>query len=299
MVNASALSARTAANPGFIGLDVFPRFSADTVLVGANHADTELMQNLEGGFVARQSKLPLKLDGRDTWRLAGDQVGRPEPYRERRMRALHDGTGGKAGVATAMTAAKHARACGNVSRLISHPAVGTDKPVAPSCALKVGRARSFIREQALKFRKRLRERQIIPLKYVDCHGRPTFVQMLNILPVVGGCDNRISTVYSFPPRAILSSLRRSIPATRVLDYSASSAGVLIGSGLAAKQFRNCSRSGSARKLYFSAYRSRQPASKVAISSNIDEPISTRRKSSRSTAQTMIACEQADSGIGPL
>ena len=88
MVNASALSARTAANPGFIGLDGFPRFSADTVLVGANHADTELMQNLEGGFVARQSKLPLKLDGRDTWRLAGDQVGRPEPYRERRMRAL-------------------------------------------------------------------------------------------------------------------------------------------------------------------------------------------------------------------
>ncbi len=151
------------------------------------------MKYLEGGFVARQTELPLELDGRQAGRLAGDQVSRPEPYRERRMRALHDGAGGKAGVAATMAAAKHPKARGNVPWPVSHPAVRTDEPSAPSCALKVGSTRRFIREQALKLRKRVRERQIVPLKYVDCHDRPTFMQMLKILPVVGGCDNRIST----------------------------------------------------------------------------------------------------------
>ena len=59
MVNASALSARSAAHPGFISFDVFSGFSADTVLVGVNHADAELMKNLEGGLVPRQSELSV------------------------------------------------------------------------------------------------------------------------------------------------------------------------------------------------------------------------------------------------
>ena len=104
MVNTSTLSARTAAHPGFIDLDVFSGFSADTVLVGPHHADAELVKDLESGLVTRQSELPLELDGRHAGRLTGDQVSCPEPYRERRVRALHDCAGGKAGVATAMAA---------------------------------------------------------------------------------------------------------------------------------------------------------------------------------------------------
>jgi hypothetical protein len=49
MVNTSTLSARTAAHPGFIGLDVFSGFFADTVLVGPHHADAELVKDIVPG----------------------------------------------------------------------------------------------------------------------------------------------------------------------------------------------------------------------------------------------------------
>ncbi len=42
-----------------------------------------------------QSELPLELNSRYAGRLTGDQVRRPEPNRERCVRALHDGAGGK------------------------------------------------------------------------------------------------------------------------------------------------------------------------------------------------------------
>ena len=194
MVNASTLSARTAAHPGFIGLDVFSRFSADAVLVGAHHADAELMKDLEGGLVARQSELPLELDSRHAGRLTGDQVSRPEPYRERRVRALHDCAGGKTGVAAARAASENAGTIGKAIRLIGHAAVTAHEPVAPAGVFKIGSASRLIWKKALEFRQRARERQITPLKHVDSHGCSSVMQMLNILPVVGLGDNRISTV---------------------------------------------------------------------------------------------------------
>jgi hypothetical protein len=51
--------------------------------------------------------------------------------------------------------------------------------------------------EALELRQRARKRQIAPLKHVDNHGHPTPAQMLNILPVAGLGDNRISTVCSY------------------------------------------------------------------------------------------------------
>lgn len=194
MVNASTLSARTPAHPGFIGLNVFFRFSADTVLVGAHHADAELMKDLEGGLVARQSELPLELDGRHAGRLAGDEVSRPEPYRERRVRALHDCASGKAGVATARAASENAGSIGKAIRLIGHAAVTAHEPLAPAGVFKIGSASGFIWKEALEFRQRARERQIISLKRVDRHGCSRVMQMLNILPVAVSGDNRISTV---------------------------------------------------------------------------------------------------------
>jgi hypothetical protein len=186
MVNASSLTAHATAHPGFIGLDVFPRVPADTVLIGAHHTNAELMKYLEGGFVARQTELPLELDGRHAGRMAGDLVD-AQNHTESGV-CVRSMT-----VPAAMAAAKRPKARGNVPWTVSYPVVRTDEPSAPSCALKVGSTRRFIREQALKLRKRVRERQIVPLKYVDCHDRPTFMQILKILPVVGWCDNRIST----------------------------------------------------------------------------------------------------------
>ncbi len=67
------------------------------------------MKDLEGGLIARQSELSLELDSRHSGDLSGNQVSRPEPYRERRVRALYDGAGGKAGVAAAMAASENTR----------------------------------------------------------------------------------------------------------------------------------------------------------------------------------------------
>jgi len=197
MVNTSTLSARTAAHTGFISLDVFSGFSADTVLVGPHHADAELVKDLESGLVARQSELPLELDGRHAGRLTGDQVSCPEPYRERRVRAFHDCAGGKAGVAPAMAASKNTGTIGKAIRLIGHAAVTAHEPVAPAGVFKIGCASRLIRKETLEFRQRARKRQIIPLKHVDSHGCSSEMQMLNILLVVGVGDNRISTEVSF------------------------------------------------------------------------------------------------------
>ena len=95
-----------------------------------------------------------------------------------------------------MTAPTNAGAIGEAIRLSECAAVVTNESVAPSGALKIGRAGRFVREQSLKIRKRERERQIVSLKHVDNHDHLRLAQMLNILPVVGLGDNRISTRYT-------------------------------------------------------------------------------------------------------
>ena len=194
VVNASALAASTTANVGFIDFDVFSGVAANPILVGTHHAGPQFVENLESSFVTRQSELPLELDGRYAGRLAGDQVGRPEPHRERCVRTFHDGARSEARVAATFPATKHTWAGGDVSRFISHPAVPANKPITPSCAHKISRTRRLVREDTLKLRQRARKRQIASLKHVENHGCPESVQMLNILPVADGCDNRISTV---------------------------------------------------------------------------------------------------------
>jgi hypothetical protein len=93
-----------------------------------------------------------------------------------------------------MTTPTNAGAIGEAIRLSGRSAVVTNEPSVPSGALKVGRARRFVREQSLKLRKRARKRQIVSFKNVDNHGHPKLALMLNILPVAGLGDNRISTL---------------------------------------------------------------------------------------------------------
>ncbi len=95
VVNASALAASTATDVGFVGFEVFSGVPTNSILVGPHHADPQFVKNLESSLVAQQSELPLELDGRQAWRLAGDQVGCPEPHRERCVGALHDGASGE------------------------------------------------------------------------------------------------------------------------------------------------------------------------------------------------------------
>ena len=195
VMHTAALAAGTAAQVGFIGLDDFSGLTANSVLIRSHHADAQLVKYLEGSLVARQSELPLELNSRYAGRLTGDQGRRPEPNRERCVRALHDGAGGKARIAAARPATEYARTRRDTVRLAEYVATRTDKPVAPADAFKIGRARRLIRKQVLKLRQRARERQIASLKHIDRHCSPRLMQLLNILPVVGVCDNPISTVY--------------------------------------------------------------------------------------------------------
>ena len=196
IVNASALAASTAADVGFIGFDVICGVATNLILVGPYHADPQFVKNLESSLVAWQSELPLELEGRHPGSLTGDQVGCPEPHRERCVRTFHDRASGEASFTSTLPATKDTGPSAVAIGFASRFAVGADKSTAPSSTLKVGRACRFIREHSLKLRKRAGERQIVSLKNVDDHDFFRLKQGLNILLVVGVCDNRISTVSS-------------------------------------------------------------------------------------------------------
>lgn len=121
------------------------------------------MKDLECGFVARQTELPLELDGRHAGSLTGDQVSCPEPHRERRVCAFHDCTGGKAGVAATMAASENAWVVGKAIRLIGNAAVPAHEPATPAGVFKIAGTSHLIRKDALEFRQRVWKQQIIPL----------------------------------------------------------------------------------------------------------------------------------------
>jgi hypothetical protein len=195
VVNASALAVSTTADVGFISFDMLSGVAANPILIGTHHADPQFVKNLESSLVTRQSELPLKLDGRHAGRLAGDQVGCPEPHRERCVRTFHDGASREVTIVLAVATSQNRWAIGETIGIAGRCATRTDEPAAPSCALKVSRARRLVREEALELRQRARKRQIASFKHIDSHGRPKVAQMFNILPVVGLGNNRISTVY--------------------------------------------------------------------------------------------------------
>src|SRR5713226_9570246 len=72
---------------------MIPRQATDAVATGSDHAGAEFVEDLERRLVAVQAKLALELDGRDAWRMARNQVGGPEPDRQRRAGPLHDSAG--------------------------------------------------------------------------------------------------------------------------------------------------------------------------------------------------------------
>ena len=194
VVHAPSLAAGTPADVGLISLNVFLRLAADTILIRAHHGGAQLVENLKGCFVARQSELALELDSRHTGCMAGNQVRRPKPNRERRVRTLHDRASREASFAPTLAATKDSGASGVAIGFATRIAVRADKSIAPSRTLKVRRARWLVRKQALELRKGTRERQIVSPQHVDGHDFLGLAQGVNILPVVGVCDNRISTV---------------------------------------------------------------------------------------------------------
>lgn len=168
VVDTPAFAASPSTNPCLVYLNVFPRLAADTILIGPYHAGAELVENAESRLIARQAKLPLKLDRRDAGRLAGDQISRPKPCAQRGMATCHDRANRQARIAAALAAAQDTGPSGDAEGLAYGMAMRTDKPLAPSSFFHVGGTRRFIGEKPLKLRKRLREGQVITLK--DVHS---------------------------------------------------------------------------------------------------------------------------------
>ena len=168
VVDTPAFAASPSTNPCLVYLNVFPRLVADTILIGPYHAGAELVENAESRLIARQAKLPLKLDRRDAGRLAGDQISRPKPCAQRGMATCHDRANRQARIAAALAAAQDTGPSGDAEGLAYGMAMRTDKPLAPSSFFHVGGTRRFIGEKPLKLRKRLREGQVITLK--DVHS---------------------------------------------------------------------------------------------------------------------------------
>ena len=150
IVNAASFAARAATNPGFIGFDVNIGTPTNSVLVGTHHSNTEFMKNLESRFVARKPELSLKLNSRNTRRLTSHQVGRPEPYRKRRVSMLHDGASGEVSVVLTDAVPKNGWAIGKSVRFVGSPTARANECATPTRAFEIGRTCRLIREQLLK-----------------------------------------------------------------------------------------------------------------------------------------------------
>src|ERR1019366_451875 len=127
VVHPFALAPRAPANQALVHLDGV--HAADAVALWPNHTGPELMENLEGCFVARKSELALELKCGLAGCLGCHQIGRPEPDGKRRMRGLHHRRSRQRRVDLAISAAQdHRGARRKTIWLILMAAVGADKP---------------------------------------------------------------------------------------------------------------------------------------------------------------------------
>jgi hypothetical protein len=163
------------------------------------------VQDAESRLVTGQAKLPLDLHRRHAGRLAGDEVGRPEPDAEGRMTALHHRAHGQARLAAAGPASQDAGPGGDAERFAHNAAVGAGKAFAPACLFQIGGAGGVVGEKPLELGERFREGEVGAIENVHSHplirfrhtGPPCRVRQSDNhvvrgkLDVVGVCVNRI------------------------------------------------------------------------------------------------------------
>ena len=114
-------------------------------LVGPHHARAELVENLKGRLVARNTKLPLKLHGGHAGRLTGDQISGPESDVQRSVPTLGHCSHRQPGVLAALAAAQDAKAVFKVERMHTPcSTVRAGKAISPASFLQVGGAGRII-----------------------------------------------------------------------------------------------------------------------------------------------------------
>lgn len=75
--------------------------------IRVDHRSSQLLQDKPGGLVC-DSELRLKLEGGDAVGMGCDQIGGQEPFPERQVRAVHDGSGDHRGLVAAPRRMAHA-----------------------------------------------------------------------------------------------------------------------------------------------------------------------------------------------
>src|ERR1700720_2756039 len=129
---------------------MIPRLATDAVATGSDHAGPEFVQDLERRLVAVQAKLALELDGRDAWRMARNQVGGPEPDRQRRAGPLHDSAGRQRIIPLTFAAPQNLRPVGEAVGFAVFATQSSGAPAGPADALKVSGASRIVRKETLE-----------------------------------------------------------------------------------------------------------------------------------------------------
>src|SRR5436309_13200781 len=102
--------------------------ATDAVATGSDHAGAEFLEDLERRLIAVQAELALELDGRDAWRMARNQVGGPEPDRQRRAGPLHDRAGGQRFIPLTFASAHKLRSVGEASAVAGLAGRSAEEP---------------------------------------------------------------------------------------------------------------------------------------------------------------------------
>src|SRR6201998_478428 len=129
---------------------MIPRLTTDAVATGSDHPGAVFVEDLARRLVAGQAKLALELDGRDAWRMARNEVGGPEPDRQRRAGPLHDRARRQSILPLTLAAPQNLRPVGEAVGCAGFAAPFADEPVAPADGFKVSSASRIVRKQALE-----------------------------------------------------------------------------------------------------------------------------------------------------
>ena len=150
VVDAASLAPCTAANKRLIHFNRALR--SDSVALWPHHSGAQLVEHLKSSLVAGYAQLPLKLESGLAGSLCRHKISTPEPYRQWRVTAHHDGTCHERHVDLAAAAPQDDRSpLGEAVRLTDIPALHTRKPAWPPQVLKVSCAGCVIMKYLLKF----------------------------------------------------------------------------------------------------------------------------------------------------
>ena len=158
VVDSFPLTLRRAANQSLVHLNGV--LTADQVPVGAHHRSAQLVEHLEGRFIARHAEPLLELEGAHSGRTMRHKIGAPKPGGYGNLAAVDYGVRGQAYVAPTGPAADNPRSITKAKGLASDATARAIEAVGKAVREQVVDTGRFVREDALELGKGLRRRQV-------------------------------------------------------------------------------------------------------------------------------------------